>query len=238
MGASCTAFYAVVILIAAAVGLAASTLSLVGAIAACSFLITAGFFASVTVAVLRGKHRNARIAVRAKWCAKSLGLCLPQPRSTAVLVASLVAALAVAAFLRGPVFDLSFNAVGYHLSDEQIAANAVRSAELTGGAWSAVSVVSSVVVEELMFRAPLIAALALASTLLRQQALRWARFGIALLLVASSIAFGWGHAAFSTLNAVMMVCGGLLWGALALLTRALLPTVVSHSVYNFTALYL
>ncbi|MBM4509446.1 CPBP family intramembrane metalloprotease [Rhodococcus hoagii] len=227
-----------VILIAGAVGVVAGTPASVGAITASLCLVAAGFFASATVAVLRGKHQNARIAMRAKWCAKALGLCLPQPRTTAVLVASLVAALAVAALLRGPVFDLSLNAVGYHLSDEQIAANAARSAELTGGAWSAVSVVSSVVVEELMFRAPLIAALALASAFLRQQALRRAQFGIALLLVASSISFGWGHAAFSTLNAVMMVCGGLLWSALALFTRSLLPSVVSHSVYNFTALYL
>lgn len=109
--------------------------------------------------------------------------------------------------------------------------------DVTGApGWSAVlfGLVGAPLVEEVLYRGPLLILVAGVAQLRRQAVLsnRSARvLQLAGLLVAAGL-FGWVHLQYSLFNAVVAVVGGLVWGRLALWGRSLLPALVGHGLYD------
>ncbi|WP_182262558.1 CPBP family intramembrane glutamic endopeptidase [Rhodococcus sp. UFZ-B548] len=106
-----------------------------------------------------------------------------------------------------------------------------------------VTMTANVIVEELIFRAPVIAASTIALRRLRRPGVvvpRWERAPLVAAVICvwagiSVYGFASGHEQFSALNFATTFLDGIVWGALAIWTRSLLPGVVGHSVNNVLA---
>ncbi len=164
-----------------------------------------------------------------------LGLTPPRRvRTAAVGVAGAVLVAVVLIFIGSVLGSDSVAA-------EQSPASLERAGWLTNG-WTGhipgLNLLVPVIGEEILWRAPLIAALWWATrgddVLPRSASGRAVVIGVWLTLGA---VFGWSHLEFSSFNAWLMVVGGLSWGALALVTRSIWPTVASHALYNSWATF-
>lgn len=90
--------------------------------------------------------------------------------------------------------------------------------------------------EELVFRGPLLAvAIAVTRTTWRR---RTKTAVVAVVLVLTSVAFGWMHIDYSLANAVTWAVGGLVLGGLALACRSVWPAVLAHAGANFLLLWM
>jgi len=89
--------------------------------------------------------------------------------------------------------------------------------------------------EELMYRGPLLAVVAIAATLPSR---RRRAVVVIIALVVTSTWFGAGHLEWSMLNAVTATAGGLLYGSAAIVTRSLWPAIIAHAVFNAAAVFL
>ncbi|MGW4334915.1 CPBP family intramembrane glutamic endopeptidase [Rhodococcus koreensis] len=198
-----------------------------------------GVFLLCMLALLGSSHGGRATVAQARWAARSIGCALPQPRTIVMFLAVTVVTLAVTALLRGPIFDLVVATVGTYQSPAQRAADADRSTWSTSG-WAGhipgLTLMSGVVTEELMFRGLLVAAVVFARRYFHSGWPKWAaRILIAVLWIFLGYEFGIGHDTFSALNAALMVVAGLLWGALAIWTKSLFPSIASHALYNLFA---
>lgn len=106
-----------------------------------------------------------------------------------------------------------------------------------------VTMTANVIVEELIFRTPVIVASTIALRRLRRPGVVVPRWEQVLLIAAvicvwagiSVYGFASGHEQFSALNFATTFLDGIVWGALAIWTKSLLPGVVGHSVNNVLA---
>lgn len=108
------------------------------------------------------------------------------------------------------------------------------------GRITGVTMTANVIVEELIFRTPVIVTSTMALRRLRRPHAEVPRWERRLLIAAvicvwagiSVYGFAAGHQQFSALNFATTFLDGIVWGALAICTRSLLPGVVGHSVNN------
>lgn len=184
--------------------------------------------------------REPLALIGVRWCAGA-------PRRRWWYLATALAVVVVYTFIRdsGPVLRLLVE----HFPASEVGAQqrAWDAREATHvlpfpGRITGVTMTANVIVEELIYRTPVIVAATLALRRLRTPGgvPRWER---ALLIAAvicvwggiSVYGFASGHQEFSALNFATTFLDGIVWGALAIWTRSLLPGVVGHSLGNALA---
>lgn len=86
-------------------------------------------------------------------------------------------------------------------------------------------------VEEAAWRGPLLVLAALWPETSHSHTRRWV---LVAAVILGSAAFGWSHHDYGMMNVASSVAGGLMYGSLALWSRSLIPSMVTHGLYNTT----
>lgn len=197
------------------------------------------YLAAMCAAFALDSQRNVR-AMFAYWRdgLSALGVRWPASRAQPVrlLLALVVVPVVVVALDVGPLWKLTLHLTGYQLDSGQVAANADRLTWFSSG-WAGhipgLILVCAVIAEEILYRG----ALLIIVNRVAAGRSRW--IGVSIVLLAytgQAVWFGMVHSEYSAANAVSAAFSGLSYGAMALWSRSLLPSIISHSLHNWWVL--
>lgn len=158
---------------------------------------------------------------------RALGLVGPPGRGWAVLAAGVLGVVVSVALSRAL---LEIPALGASATVDSRHTAVAEAPAWVGGLYFALRGVPA---EEVLYRGTLLLAAHGIRLSVRARGARIA--SLTVLLVFTSVWFGWSHLEWSLANAVTAGAAGLVYGGMALWLRSLWPSMIAHAGHNFAA---